>query len=223
MPALPGENWTSPTLNIPFVWIEAVGMWVAKNMIANDEYRRFRPDHDSGDYEGHSLSEDRQPAVGISYDDAGKFCEWLTERDIESGELNDQYIFRVPSHNEWTRLARCGDGRIYPWGNEWPPKYGNFSDESAHECFPGWEPIKGYNDGFPVTCPVEEAGENDWGLVGLGGNAYEWTFEAEGTSCELRGGSFSTNQAEYLHIDNRYRREPSSRLINFGFRPVLLK
>lgn len=108
MPALPGENWTSPTLNIPFVWIEAVGMWVAKNMIANDEYRRFRPDHDSGDYEGHSLAEDRQPAVGISYDDTGEFCEWLTERDIESGDLNDK----------WTRLARCGDGRIYPWGNE---------------------------------------------------------------------------------------------------------
>jgi formylglycine-generating enzyme required for sulfatase activity len=108
-------------------------------------------------------------------------------------------------------------------GHEWPPAYGNFGDEAAAKTFPDWEPIEGYDDGYPVTCPVEDAGENDWGLVGVGGNAYEWTFEAEGTSCELRGGSFSTNQSEYLHIDNRYRREPSSRLINFGFRPVLLK
>ena len=210
MPPLPGGNWPSPPLNIPFVWIGAVGMWVTKNMIANDEYRHSRPDHDSGGYAGHSLTEDRQPAVGVSYDDAGEFCEGLTERDIESGDLNDK----------WTRLARCGDGRIYPWGNEWPRSTATSATNQPTNVFRTGNLFKGYNDGFPVTCPVEEAGENDWGI---GGNAYEWTFEAGGTSCKLRGGSFSTNQAEYLHIDNRYRRESASRLINFGFRPVLLK
>lgn len=206
---------------MPFIWIEALDMWVAKYQVANDEFRRFRLDHDSGDYESHSLNEDRQPAVGLSYKDAFAFCEWLTDRDQEQG-LPKNCFYRLPSHQEWTTFARCGDGRIYPWGNEWPPLYGNYSDEAAQKCFPDWEPIENYNTGFPVTCPVEEAGKNTWDLVGVGGNTYEWTFEAEGTSCELRGGSFSTAKQEYLQIDNRYKREPSSRLINFGCRPVML-
>ena len=113
MPPLPGGNWPSPTLNIPFVWIGAVGMWVTKNMIANDEYRHFRPDHDSGGYAGHSLTEDRQPAVGVSYDDAGEFCEWLTERDIESGDLNATSTPGATSGREVRQLQRRISPRMF--------------------------------------------------------------------------------------------------------------
>lgn len=216
-----GSDWKVPEPAMPMVWVEALGVWVGKYMVANEEFRRFRPEHDSGEFSGKSLNEPRQPVVSVSYDDAMGFCDWLTARARETGAIPDSALFRLPSDRDWTTYARCGDGRQYPWGNEWPPTFGNYGDESAKRCFPDWEPIAGYDDGHPVSCAVEDAGENPWGLVGVGGNAYEWTFVAGGTACELRGGSWSTNQREYLSLTNRYQREPGSRLINFGFRIVL--
>jgi formylglycine-generating enzyme required for sulfatase activity len=216
-----GRNWTSFTTKREFTWIAELGLWVAKYTTTNAEYRAFRADHDSAEFDGHSLNEDNQPAVMVSYDDCMAYCEWLTKEELVAG-MPSGHFFRLPSHDEWTTFARCGDGREYPWGNEWPPTYGNFADEAAKRAFPDWEVFEGIDTGHPVACPVEASGENDWGLCGVGGNVYEWTFQAGGTACELRGGSWSTNQQEYLKTMNRYQREPGSKLVNFGFRLVLL-
>ena len=138
-----------------------------------------------------------------------------------AGALGGRALLRLPSHLEWTTFARCDDGREFPWGNTWPPTFGNYGDAAAQRQFPDWEAIPDYDDGFAVACAVEQSGANPWGLYGVGGNVYEWTFAAGGTTCELRGGSWSTYQPEYLKLGNRYRREPASRLFNFGFRVVL--
>lgn len=219
----PGANWREPVTGYEFVWLESLSMWVGKYMVANGDYRRFRPSHNSGDFRGLTLDGERQPAAWISYNDATAFCDWLSQADHSSKALPENYLIRVPSHKEWTAYARCGDGRTFPWGEDWPPTMGNYGDAAGKRAFPDWETIEGYDDGFAVSCDVEKAGENPWGLVGVGGNAYEWTFEADGLSCDLRGGSWSTNQREYLMINNRYRREPSGRLVNFGFRMVMTR
>jgi formylglycine-generating enzyme len=216
-----GSNWTDPVLGMEFVWIAPLGMWVGKHVVTNEEYRRYVPGHDSGDFEGHSLNEARQPVVRVNHDEAMAFCAWLTEELRATGAISEHFL-RIPGHEEWTTFARCGDDRMYPWGNEWPPEFGIYADESSRRAFPDWEVIEGYDCGHPVAAPVEASGENDWGLCGLGGNVYEWTFQAGGTSCELRGASWSTFQREYLMVSNRYQREPKSRLFNFGFRMVLL-
>lgn len=217
-----GHNWIEPSTRLEFVWVDMLAIWVGKYMVTNEQFRAMRPEHDSGDYRGWSLNEDRQPAVRISFLDAMAFATWVTDAARQRGVLPEPLLCRVPSDREWTACARCGDGREYPWGDEWPPSFGNFGDASGQREFPDWEAIRGYDDGHPVTCRVEEAGVNALGLYGIGGNAYEWTFEAEGTETALRGGSFSTHQQEYLKIDNRLRREPSSRLLNFGCRLVLV-
>lgn len=218
----PGRDWREPALGMEFVWIDDLGIWVGRYMVTNEEFRFYRPNHDSGDYEGLALNRDRQPVVQVSFHEAMAFCDWLSEQSRAANFLGANQLFRLPSHLEWTSFARCGDGRDYPWGNNWPPHYGNFGDQAAKRQFPDWDGIEDYDDGFIVSCPVDDSGENDWGLWGVGGNAYEWTFEAGGVSSELRGGSWSTFQPEYLRINNRYRREPSSKLFNFGFRVVLV-
>lgn len=219
---IPGREWIEPTTQMPFIWLETLDVWVAKYQLANVHYRLFAPSHDSGSFEGHSLNQPDQPAAMLSFRDATAYCDWLTAEDHKLGALEPDQLFRLPSRQEWTAFARCGDGRTYPWGNEWPPTRGNYGDSAAKRAFPDWSVIEGYDDGFPVACPVQKAGENDWGLVGVGGNCYEWTFVAGGTQVELRGGSWSTNQREYLMINNGYRREPGSRLMNFGCRLVLV-
>ncbi|NQZ67654.1 MAG: SUMF1/EgtB/PvdO family nonheme iron enzyme [Lentisphaeria bacterium] len=205
--------------NHQFVWIAALSCWVGKYAVTNKEFRCFREAHDSGDFSGVSLNEDEQPAAMISFTDAMDYSAWL----MEGSNINDDFVIRVPSHEEWTAMASCGKVKRFPWGDEWPPTYGNYGDKSAKESFPEWDHIEDYDDGFPVSCPVDKAGENEWGLVGVGGNVYEWTYEAGGTKTELRGGSWSTFQPEYLELDNRYRREASSSLINFGFRLITIK
>ncbi|MBN4074150.1 SUMF1/EgtB/PvdO family nonheme iron enzyme [bacterium AH-315-E10] len=217
------KPWISPHLNDEFIWIDRINIWVCKYMVSNKLYRKFKPEHDSGKFEGFSLNDDQQPAVLVSFNDVMSFCDWLTQFEHKEHMLPSNYIYRLPSDEEWTHFSRCGDGRIYPWGNSWPPTYGNYSDATAKKEFKEWDVIDDYDDGYPVSCPVQVAGENEWGLIGVGGNAYEWTFQADGTRVELRGGSWSTNQKEYLTCMNRYPRESTSCLVNFGCRIILLK
>lgn len=215
-----GQDWTDPVLGMELIWIESLQLWVGKHHVTNGEFRAFRPEHCSGDYEGLSLDQDRQPVCCVSYDDGMAFSSWLRNRYDECG-LEERFIVRLPNHREWPLFASCGHLRIFPWGNDWPPPYGNYGDESAKRTFNEWDAIEGYDDGFPVSCPVEDSGRNEWGLYGVGGNVYEWTFEAGGTGTELRGASWSTYQKEFIALDNRYRREADSRLINFGFRILM--
>ncbi|HAR66421.1 MAG TPA: hypothetical protein DCR55_09455 [Lentisphaeria bacterium] len=217
-----GENWKDPVLNVEFIWLPALEFWVGKHVTTNAEYRAFNAAHDSGEYEGETLNGDRQPVVQVSYEDAMAYCGWFTERLRDRNAIQNGQFLRLPSHQEWTVFASCGKQKEFPWGDEWPPIYGNYADETARRKYRDWEHIAGYDDHATVTCPVEESGANEWGLWGVGGNVYEWTFQAGGTSCELRGGSWTTCQKEYLRINNRYPREPSTRLLNFGFRPVLV-
>ena len=169
-----GQNWTSPSTGMEFVWIEALEMWVGKYEATNEEYRMKEPAHDSGDYKGHTLNKKRQPVVKISFLNAKEYAEWMTERD--RGVLPSGYRYRLPSRNEWMTFVRCGDDRKYPWGNNWPPvsgKAGNYSDETAGKKLGETDIIQGYDDGHAVTGPVDELWINRWGLAGVGGNAWE--------------------------------------------------
>jgi formylglycine-generating enzyme required for sulfatase activity len=218
----PGQDWQEPTLGMAFVWVNELRLWVGKYAVANGEFRRFRPAHDSGEFLGHSLNGDRQPVVQVSFNDANEFAGWLRAQALAAG-VPDRFIFRLPSHTDWATYAAAGRAKHFPWGDEWPPTYGNYGDEAAKRAFPEWEVISGYDDGFAVSCPVEQAGLNEIGLCGVGGNVYEWTFVAGGTGTELRGASWSTYQPEYLRLNNRLRREATSKLVNFGFRLVVLE
>ena len=110
-----------------FVWIPALKGWAGKYEVTNGEYRRFKPSHDSKYYKGHSLNGDRQPVVEVSWNDAQEFVQWMGKNT----ELPDGFELTLPSKHEWMSVAQCGDGREYPWGNNRPPKYGNYSDSAA--------------------------------------------------------------------------------------------
>lgn len=58
------------------------------------------------------------PVVNISYEDASKYCQWLTEKYNASAKRKyKKVIFRLPSIQEWERAASGGLTKpIYPWG-----------------------------------------------------------------------------------------------------------
>ena len=206
-------------VKMEFVWIEALKMWVGKYPVTNQEYRKYKADHDSGKYEERSLNEDRQPVVQVSYNDAVTFAEWMNR----TAKFPDGYKCRLPDGKEWLTYAQCGDGRKYPWGNEWPPKYGNYADATAKKSFPVWAVIEGYDNGYDVACPVEKSGKNDWRLYGVGGNVWQWTSEPSpsGKSRCLRGGSWVSVSHEGLECAYFNYNNPSDLSLSLGFRLLL--
>ncbi len=212
-----GQDWISPETGMEFVWIPALKIWVGKYEATNGEYRKKVPDHDSEDYEGKSLNGDRQPVVQVNFDDAKAFAEWMTQRDRAVGALPAGCRYRLPSEQEWQIFAQCGVDRMYPWGNTMPPRSGNYSDSPAYDV------RDGYRDGFPVSCPVEQSGKNEWGLYGVGGNV--WEFAASDKLDESfgawRGASWGTCGPADLQCSFRIGGGGLGRVSNLGFRLVL--
>jgi formylglycine-generating enzyme required for sulfatase activity len=213
------QPWTVPDIGLQFVWIPAMNCWVARYELTNGEYRKFDPQHDSRDFERVSLNGDRQPVVFVSYDDAVAFAQWLTRREDEDGRLPEGWVYRLPDAQEWTTFAQCGDGREWPWGSQWPPRYGNYADERARGLL--GVRIEGYHDGDAVTCPVERSGASPWGLCGVGGNVSEWTSAGRGTLRMARGGSWYDYLEDFLKCSFQDEAEVSNRTFSIGFRLML--
>lgn len=219
-PPVEGHDWVSPITGMVFVWIPDFRMWVGRYEVTNDEYRRKEPAHDSRSYEDLSLNGPRHPVVYVSFDDARGYAEWLT--GLERPLLGD-LRYRLPAEDEWLALARCGEDRAYPWGNQWPPTEGRAGNYHGEEGAGAWAKLKGYRDGHPVTCPVEASGENPWRLCGIGGNVWEACLAADRTTFGgWYGGSWNNAIPERLHTTNRIATvgEPT---LNQGFRLVLAR
>ncbi len=216
-----GELFTVPDIGMEFVWIEAMSCWVGKYEVTNGEYRKYKPDHDSGIlHKSHEMNGDRQPVVLVSYDEAVVFADWLNQ----TAQLPEGWKARLPDGDEWMKFAQCGDGRKYPWGNDMqPPKDWNYHGQEGAWI---WYKIPDHNDGFPVTCEVEKSGMNKWGLYGVGGNVWEWTSEWYDSSQRervVRGASWLDNHQDHYECACRFNYPPWLRVGGIGFRLVLCR
>ncbi|NQT94455.1 MAG: SUMF1/EgtB/PvdO family nonheme iron enzyme [Lentisphaerae bacterium] len=207
---------------LELAWVESIGLWMGKYEVSNEEFRCFRPRHDSLFYETFSLNTGNQPAVRVNWNDAAAFCDWLNVNYWDKLPADSE--FRLPTEKEWEEVASCGDDRRYPWGDAWPPAYGNFSDMTARMNMPNWRGISGYSDGYPVTCPVTESGENEWGIFGLAGNVWEWCadwFDDSQVGRVRRGGSWDFDPEASLRVTERGFDRPDARYNTIGFRVVV--
>jgi formylglycine-generating enzyme required for sulfatase activity len=162
--------------------------YLATTEVSNRQFREFKEDHLSGKVREHSLERDDHPAVRVTWEAAAQYCNWLSERESlppayvpKDGKLVASVPmtagYRLPTEAEWTQVARYPDGKTalkYPWGNSLPvaPQSANYADASAHDLL--GRSLPDYNDGFPVTAPVESFAANPLGIFNLGGNVAEW-------------------------------------------------
>ncbi len=61
-------------------------LYVGKYEVTNEQYKKFRPEHNSGQVRGVNLNKDNLPVVNVSWDDAVAYAQWLS---TESGETID--------------------------------------------------------------------------------------------------------------------------------------
>jgi formylglycine-generating enzyme required for sulfatase activity len=161
---------------------------IGEREVTNEEYRAFAPNHDSGLAGTVPLGSPQRPVVQVSWDDAARFCNWLSAQDglppayeDKSGVMRavDPMTtgYRLPTEAEWEYTARVtgnGDPLKYPWGESYPPRaaVGNFADASSSSILN--RRIPDYDDGFAGTAPVASFPADDRGLYAVGGNVAEW-------------------------------------------------
>ena len=157
--------------------------------VTNGEFRRFDPGHDSGTGEGAGLNDDAQPVVSVSWEQAARYCNWLSGQDglppayAETGNKLVPVVpattgYRLPTEVEWVYAARVYGRNTparYPWEGDYPPKAvaGNFADARLADTLANVVP--GYDDGYRGTAPVGSFPANPAGFHDLGGNVAEWT------------------------------------------------
>lgn len=162
--------------------------YLAKNEVTNAEFRKFKPAHQSGTADGAGLNNDNQPVVNISWDDAARYCNWLSQKDGLPNAYREQSGrmtvvtpmtkgYRLPSEAEWAYVARVF-GRPsavrYPWTGNYPPTMpaGNFADAQISDTLA--DTVPGYDDGYRGTAPVGSFPAHPSGFHDLGGNVSEW-------------------------------------------------
>lgn len=177
------------------------------------------------------------PVMKVSWDDARRFCQWLSEKEGRT--------YRLPTDREWSQAVGLGDLETwdsettaqsvhkdtdeFPWGREWPPPpgSGNYRDDTRKTTFSGEpdEHLEGYHDGYPGTAPVMSFEPNEFGLYDLGGNACEWCEdwydEATGYRV-MRGASWHYFHRDTLLSSCRIKNKPERRWGYQGFRCVLV-
>ncbi|MBB3168824.1 PEGA domain-containing protein [Simiduia aestuariiviva] len=175
--------------------------YVAPLPVTNADFVQFERFHSSSHVKGNSLFSDLQPVVNISWQQAAKFCNWLSAQEqlppfyretngVITGFDADATGYRMLTEAEWAWLARVQDQdgvRKYPWGNQLPPaaNSGNYGDVSAASIL--GLILLDYNDGFPVSSPVGKFPPNEKGIYDIGGNVAEWIndFYGVGTGLSL--------------------------------------
>ena len=162
--------------------------YLAAREVTNAEYRRFKPGHRSGMVKGKTLDGNNQPVVMVSWEDAARYCNWLSRQEGLSPFYREEHGtmvpvtpatngYRLPFEAEWSYAARAAGHKTparYPWEGSFPPTAvsGNYGDESGRSILS--LVIRNYNDGYPVTAPVASFPANKAGFYDLGGNVSEW-------------------------------------------------
>ncbi|MDD9824519.1 MAG: SUMF1/EgtB/PvdO family nonheme iron enzyme [Gammaproteobacteria bacterium] len=159
---------------------------IARTEVSNEQFKRFKSGHSSGDFKGHSLDGAAQPVVRVSWQEAALYANWLSRQlqvapfYLEAGGQVTGFDprsagYRLPTEAEWVWAGGAQDARAYPWGDSLqkiPSRSGNYADKSARALLP--VTLSHYNDGQAVSAPVGNFRPNARGLHDLGGNVAEW-------------------------------------------------
>lgn len=141
------------------------------------------------------------PVVGVSLDDAHAFCAWkarLLQREI-----------RLPTEAEWEKAARGMDGRTFPWGEIWDPRFVAGPEVWDHY--------------LPPPVGMISSDSSCFGVQDLVGGVREWTTSMSlGTGHGvIRGGSFLTDEHGGRPLWRKSLLPPNRVASDLGFRLAL--
>jgi formylglycine-generating enzyme required for sulfatase activity len=166
-------------VDLPTFWISKYPITYAQfqpfinaNGFANDRWWQQADERESYpqgfEYRNH-------PRECVTWFAAMAYCRWLS---VALG-----YEVRLPTESEWEKAARGGDGRWYPWGNEYIHGYANLNETytDGPHCLDMTSAVGIY--------PADSA--SPYGVMDMAGNVWEWTlsaFESGNKAREVQAG-----------------------------------
>ncbi len=188
-----------------------------KTEVTNEEYFQFITATSYRPVPAHWVNDkpipgqEKMPVRFVNMDDIKTFTDWRSKRD--------RVTYRLPTEEEWEYAARNGaKGDKYPWGSTFKASCAVVDKDNTEP-----EPVGA------ASCP------DDWGVMDLIGNVYEWTgtkanlypgnnkLEVKATKephFMIRGGAAITKSAGEFGITSTFRAEVdgSKRDKELGFR-----
>jgi len=149
--------------------------YIAKFEVTNGDWRKFRNDSGYDDpkfwpegrimpkdqipywtqpqnHGGATPDSDNYPVLGVNYDAATAYCNWLS---VKTGKH-----YRLPTEAEWEKAARGTKQTRFPWGNTIDHEHANFTGKQPFDTA-----MK--VGSFPL-------GASPYGVMEMAGNVMEW-------------------------------------------------
>jgi formylglycine-generating enzyme required for sulfatase activity len=213
---LPWGDQPKPSDEMPVHWVEYPrGFFIAGTEVTTAQYEAFDPTYERSEYS----PGDNDPVVEVSWEDARKYCAWLSEKSGRS--------IRLPSESEWECAARAGSKREFGFGDD----ESRLGENAWFDANSGRKAHK-----------VGTRRANAFCLHDLHGNVWEWCEDtyhenyegapADGTAWTEGGGPWAVSPprvfrggswldpAGWCRSAFRDWWLPSSRYVNLGFRPA---
>lgn len=215
-----GKESLTPVDYAPVHKVDLAGFWIHQAEVTNQQYASCvqagecsAPNKESGYPYWYSLSSEANSAVvGVTWDQAQKYCEYIEAR--------------LPTEAEWEKTARGTQEKTYPWGTDLPTcTLLNFNN-----CLPTPKPgeVRSYM-----------AGASEYEALDLAGNVFEWVSDwyaadyysktsisnplgpESGIYKVYRGGGFLSDEQD-VSATMRFFTEPVQHSADLGFRCVLI-
>ena len=208
------------------------GFWMGRCEVTQGDYLAVMGNNPSwfngvqyegGDWEvdyGHDLS---RPVETVTWFDATAYCAALTQRELASGRIVTNAVYRLPTEAEWEYACRAWTSTRFSYGDD--PGYTNLTDYAWYVM-----------DSELTIHPVGRKLPNSWGLYDMHGGVSEWCQDwhgdyfggmapdpqgpATGSRRVVRGGDWLTVGGGCRSALRIYA-DPAGRGYRLGFRAVL--
>lgn len=215
------------------------GFWTAKFETTQGEWKRAFAKL-PGEFTAELPEGDDLPVGNVNFAEAEGFCRKLSELGHKSGDLPEDWEFRLPTEAQWEYACRAGTTTATSFGDKINSQQANFL---------GDKPYNGAGKG-PSLGKATKVGSypaNPWGIHDMHGNICEWCrdwyvakypggIDPDLYNCEVmasknRDGSVSRSRRGGTWVDEgwpsrsafRQRFEPERRYDHIGFRIVAVR
>ena len=160
---------------------------IAYTPVTNAAYAAFDPAH------GFAAGTEGQPAVNVSYEEAVRYCEWLTDNSPGFA-----YKYRLPTQEEWELAA----GHM--------PKDASINAANVET---------GPTDVYCYYGLYGSGAQSLSGTLDMWGNVWEWLATPHtGWQMKIKGGAFDEPRSQCRTEERGNGRDPTQGYPNVGFR-----
>jgi len=159
-----GKEYTVHSINEPIFYdtphsVELSNFYIGMTEVTFDQYKIYCDATGKEMPYQYKSGCGNKPVVGVSWDEATAYCEWLSKITNK--------LYRLPSEAEWEYACRAGTNTLFNTGD-------SINTSQANYAFSYQTDKTGTIRQYEITRPVGSYHPNDWGLYDMHGNAREW-------------------------------------------------